>query len=128
MVLVRKCYTKKGKGERAFQLRTLETQRDDSAYEGGKGGREKDKDQHAMEQDYEEFLDQLEADKEMRGRVNLYKASSSTSTDKQLGVGGKGGGGGGDFSEPSLARSRAAMNKDRKEHRKERKLTRYLTN
>ena len=80
------------KGERAFQLRALETQRDEGGYEGGagagtgsreKGGREKDKDVDAMEQDYEEFLDQLEADKEMRGKVNLYKTSTS------------GGGGGG---------------------------------
>ena len=74
-------------GERAFQLRALETQRDES-YEGSgigstKGGREKDKEHDAMEQDYEEFLDQLEADKEMRGKVNLYKASS---TAKQSGA------------------------------------------
>ena len=66
----------------------METQRDEN-YEGAgtgtKGGREKDKEHDAMEQDYEEFLDQLEADKEMRGKVNLYKARAS-STAKQAGA------------------------------------------
>ena len=68
----------------------METQRDES-YEGGTGtksSREKDKEHDAMEQDYEEFLDQLEADKEMRGKVNLYKASSSNTAAaaKQTGI------------------------------------------
>jgi len=86
VVLVRKAY--RTKGERAFELKTLDAQRDDS---GGRG--DKARDAGAMEEDYEEFLNQLEADKEMRGHVNLYRARNNK------------------------AKSRAAAAKDRKEER-----------
>jgi hypothetical protein len=91
VVLVRKQYPSKGKGERSFQLKTLDAQRDDS-------GGVKAKEETAMEEDFEEFLDQLEGDKEMRGQVNLYKPVERKRDD-------------------GMAKSRAGQAKSRKEER-----------
>ena len=105
VVLVRKQYPPKGKGERAFQLRTLDAQRDESG-----GGGQKAKDETAMEEDFEEFLDQLEGDKEMRVQVNLYKPAAK-------GEGGQGGQGGRSKRDDGMAKSRAGQAKSRKEER-----------
>ena len=69
VVIVRKSYEAKGeKGDRGWHLRSLETQRDASAQLNNR-------EQSQAEGDYEEFLDQLEADKELRGHVNIYKTA-----------------------------------------------------
>jgi hypothetical protein len=75
VVLVRKSYASKGeRGERGWHLRTLDTQKDASAQLNNR-------EQSLAEGDYEEFLDQLEADREMRGHVNLYKTAKAGAGD-----------------------------------------------
>jgi nonsense-mediated mRNA decay protein 3 len=69
VVLVRKSYPKdnKKKKARVFKLKTLEKEKADMK----KGDLEKE------EEDYEQFLDDIEHDRELRSNINLYKAPGS---------------------------------------------------
>ena len=74
IVLVRKDYTSKlrnrGKS-RKWELKQLEVD------ETGDFNERNKRDDRAVEQDYETFLQEIEADRDMRGNVNIYKAGSS---------------------------------------------------
>lgn len=86
VVFVRKLYGGVAAGEadaarkRMFQLKRLDVKKGDEE-EGGGGGRrrgqngkkKKDEDEHMDEED---FLQELEADREMRTRVNVYKSEA----------------------------------------------------
>jgi len=66
IVLVRKNYG--AQGQRKWALRSLEV--DEQAVLSGR-------EQEAMEEDFEDFLQQVEGDKEMRGNINLYKTDKA---------------------------------------------------
>lgn len=66
IILTRKNYATRG--ERKWALKALEV--DEEAVLSGK-------EQEAVEADYEDFLQQVEGDKEMRANMNLYKAEKA---------------------------------------------------
>lgn len=72
VILVRKHYPTKG--ERKWMLKQLEVQERHNHSSGLSGASKKNADaEEDMEAEYEEFLQELEADREMRKHVNLYK-------------------------------------------------------
>lgn len=67
VVLVRKCYERKG--DRVWRLKKLETEKGD--------GRPGEGDDADYEADLEDFMQQVEGDKEMRQQMNLYRNSKA---------------------------------------------------
>jgi len=70
VVLVRKCYS--SRSERFWELKKF----DDAVHENNTDMNKKDKAEY--QNDLEDFLQQLESDKEMRSQINLYKKKTST--------------------------------------------------
>ncbi|KAF5369036.1 hypothetical protein D9758_002961 [Tetrapyrgos nigripes] len=82
IILVKKTYPNRRKKNkpRNWKLRSIgKEEGEEGETGGGRGvvGRMGGRDQKKVEEDYELFLRDLEEDEEMRGAVNLYKASSS---------------------------------------------------
>lgn len=69
VILVRKYYATKG--DRKWMLKNFESDVNEAVKLSAK-------EQEAMEEDYEEFLQTVEADRDMRKNIRLYKASSSS--------------------------------------------------
>ena len=67
IMLVRKQYPKRGPSKRMWKLRSLEKSNKDEERNGKRKG-EKD----SMETDFEQFMDHLAGDKELRKGINLY--------------------------------------------------------
>lgn len=67
IILVRKCYPTKG--ERRWQLKNFEA--DEKANAGNQ------RDMNLEEAEYEEFMQEVEADREMRANINVYKSSKA---------------------------------------------------
>lgn len=65
VILVRKCYERKG--ERSWKLKKLETEKGEDKESGKKGGRED------YDADMEDFMQQVEADREFRQQMNIYR-------------------------------------------------------
>lgn len=84
VVFVRKLYGGVATGEldaakkRIFTLQRLDVKRGEEDKQRGKRGK---KDAEMEDMDKEDFLQELEADKEMRTRVNIYKAEGAKSRD-----------------------------------------------
>lgn len=75
VVLVRKCYA--SRGERAWRLKTLDKDETRGGAEKPSAGKD-DED----EQELEEFMQQIEADKEFRQQMNLYKRKGAVKSHK----------------------------------------------
>ena len=87
VILVRKAYEKRNRAKkRKFALKTLvKEDADSNAGRGGKRG-----DERRNDVDMEEFLQEIEEDRELAGKVNLYKRHDAVESKR----GGGGGGGG----------------------------------
>ena len=86
VVFVRKLYGGVASGEadaakkRMFQLQRLDIKKGDEEEGGGRRGKKaKKKDEEMENMDEEDFMQELEADKEMRTRVNIYKSQIAVS-------------------------------------------------
>jgi nonsense-mediated mRNA decay protein 3 len=85
VILIKKTYPNRRKKNKArnWRLKSIVKEADENAGEGeiGRGaiGRRGGLDREKVERDYELFLRDLEEDEEMRGTVNLYKASGKGS-------------------------------------------------
>nr|GAT61061.1 predicted protein [Mycena chlorophos] len=103
VVLVKKAYPNRRKKSKArtWRLRSIgKEEGEEGETGGGRGvvGRMGGRDQRKVEEDYEMFLRELEEDPEMRGAINLYKASAgedsrmppATSKPEKRAGGGKG--------------------------------------
>lgn len=74
VVLVKKHYRRRRKpGNRNWKLRRMAKEQEDDVA----AGRSAQADRERVERDYELFLQELEEDQELRGTINLYKASNS---------------------------------------------------
>ena len=73
IMLVRKKYPKRGPTKRIWKLRSLETNTSDEPRNGRRKG-----EQDANEADFEQFMDHLASDKELRKGINLYRSKASS--------------------------------------------------
>jgi nonsense-mediated mRNA decay protein 3 len=95
ILLVKKTYSKRDRAKkRAWRLARLNMQLDDTVQHAGAAGKQRGErgvlDPQAREaQDHEDFMQELEQDKDMRTTINLYKdpAHAATTTASEAGVG-----------------------------------------
>ena len=73
VMLVRKKYPRRGPSKRIWKLRSLETNTSDEPRNGRRKG-----EQDANEADFEQFMDHLASDKELRKGINLYRGKPHT--------------------------------------------------
>lgn len=80
VILVRKCYERRG--ERAWKLKKLEADKGDEKESGRRAGG-KDDDYDA---DMEDFMQQVEGDREMRQGMNIYRKSAAELQQRKKGA------------------------------------------